>query len=313
MTTQTAESVLFGLALGDALGWPVEFSSLRTIKQVYGKEGIQEPPYPAQYTDDTQMTLALAEGVMDVGLNAPVDKMMDAIGARFLTWAGLQSDPAHTFAPGNTCLAGMRRYAESGDWRASGIAGSKGCGSAMRVAALGYFYQNAPDRLREIASASSQITHGHPAAIAGAVAAAYAVKLALDGVPSEDMVRQIEAFTEGMSEEFSAALYRLGHVMGWENDEHALAHLGEGWVAEEAVALGLFCVLRYPNDYTKCVRRGANLTGDSDTVACIAGGIQGARLGLEAIPAAWRSRCVNAAYLRQTAKKMAAAREKAGL
>ena len=84
-------------------------------------------------------------------------------------------------------------------------------------------------------------------------------------------------------------------------------------MAEEAVALALFCVIRYPDDYANCVRRGANLAGDSDSVACIAGGIQGARLGLEAIPAAWRARCVDAEYIRGLATRMAEAREKAGL
>lgn len=313
MTTQTAESILFGLALGDALGWPVEFKSLTIIKQMYGEEGIQEPPTPAQYTDDTQMTLALAEGVMDVGLNAPVSAIMDGIGAQFLTWAGLQDDPRYSFAPGTTCLAGMRRYAETGNWRTSGIETSKGCGSAMRVAALGYLYQHAPERLREIAIASSQITHRHPAAMAAAAGAAYAVKLALDGMEPKDMPRAIDVFTDGLSDEFTAAMHRIGHVAGWVNDEHALRHLGEGWVAEEAVALALFCVIRYPDDYANCVRRGANLAGDSDSVACIAGGIQGARLGLEAIPAAWRARCVDAEYIRGLATRMAEAREKAGL
>ena len=53
-----AEAILFGLALGDALGAPTEFLKLPEIKQQYGARGIQEPPDPALYTDDTQMTLA---------------------------------------------------------------------------------------------------------------------------------------------------------------------------------------------------------------------------------------------------------------
>jgi ADP-ribosylglycohydrolase len=77
-------------------------------------------------------------------------------------------------------------------------------------------------------------------------------------------------------------------------------------VGEEAVALAVYCVLRYPDDYTACVRRAANIDGDSDSVACIAGGIMGARLGLEAIPTAWRARCENAAYLDNLAGRLAA-------
>ncbi len=179
----------------------------------------------------------------------------------------------------------------------------------MRVATLGYFYQHDAVRLREVAIASSQITHRHPAALAGAVGAAYSVKLALDGVHPDGMPREVAAFTDGISDEFTAAIHRIGHVAGWVNDEHALAHLGEGWVAEEAVALALFCVMRYPDDYAKCVRRGANLTGDSDSVASIAGGIQAARLGLDAISADWRDRCEDADYLRDLALRMTAARD----
>jgi ADP-ribosylglycohydrolase len=313
MSIQTAESVLFGAALGDALGWPVEFTSLTAIKQKYGPAGIQEPPDPAEYTDDTQMTLALAEGLLDAGLNAPVDEIMDAIGTRFVTWLELQDDPHYSHAPGNACLAGMRRYKEGISWQTSGNPDSKGCGSAMRVAPLGYFYQHDPERLREIAIASSLITHGHPAALAASAGAAYAVKLALDSVHPDQLPRQIEAFTDGMSDDFTHALHRIGHVIGWVNDEHGLAHLGEGWVAEEAVALALFCTIRYPDDFVNGVRRGANLTGDSDSVASIAGGILGARLGLEAIPADWRTRCENADYIKDIAARMAAARTAAGL
>lgn len=313
MSIQTAESLLFGLALGDALGWPVEFSNLTAIKQQYGTAGIQEPPDPAEYTDDTQMTLALTEGLLDAGLNAPVDEIMDAIGARFVTWLELQNDPRYRRAPGNACLAGMERYQAGTQWRKSGNPDSKGCGSAMRVAPLGYFYQHDPERLREIAVASSVITHGHPAALAAATGAAYAVKLALDGVHPGEMPRRIAAFTDGMSDDFTHALHRIGHVTGWVNDEHGLAHLGEGWIAEEAVALALFCTIRYPDDYASGVRRGANLTGDSDSVASIAGGILGARLGLDAIPPDWRARCENATTIKDVAARMAAARTGAGL
>ncbi len=65
MDIQRAQAVLFGLAVGDALGYPVEFNSLEEIKQIYGPNGILEPPDPAHYTDDTQMTIALAEGLLE--------------------------------------------------------------------------------------------------------------------------------------------------------------------------------------------------------------------------------------------------------
>lgn len=298
------EAVLFGLALGDALGYPTEFMSLAEIKQVYGRQGIQEPPDPALYTDDTQMTLAVAEGLLNAGVDNDLDTQMNAIGRRFVDW---RFSPENNRAPGVTCIAGVERFDSGIPWREAGIANSKGCGSAMRVAAIGCLYQHDEQKLYEVAHASSLITHGHPAAIAGSIAAAYAVKLALDGVPVPQYLPKIMAFTDGISEEFEQALRHIGHAGAWADEEAALAHIGEGWVAEEAVALALYCVIRYPDDYVACVRRAANSEGDSDSVACIAGGIMGARLGLEAIPAAWRERCEKREYLRDIAARMAAA------
>jgi ADP-ribosylglycohydrolase len=178
----------------------------------------------------------------------------------------------------------------------------------MRVASLGYLYQYGETRLREVATATSLITHRHPTAIAATVAAAYLVKLALDGVPISTYMPHLYEFTTGISDEFDLAILRVGHVLGWTNEDLALDHIGQGWVGEEAVALALYCVLRYPDDYVACVRRAADTNGDSDSIACIAGGIMGAKLGLEAIPLDWRSRCENASGISELAQRLTAAR-----
>jgi ADP-ribosylglycohydrolase len=300
-----AAAVLFGLALGDAIGCPTEFMTLEQIKAKYGRRGIPEPPAPALFTDDTQMTLALTEGLLEAGLDADLDAQMQSVGQHFTAWL---HSPENNRAPGNTCLAGVRRYESGIPWRESGIAASKGCGSAMRVATVGYFYQGDPQRLRETAHASGVITHRHPTAVAASIAAAYLVKLALDGAPTRDYIPLTMHFTAEMSDEFDAALYRVGHAGAWNDEEAALRHIGEGWTGEEAVALAIYCVLRYPDDYAACMQRAATTNGDSDSIACIAGGIMGARLGLDAIPAAWRERCEKAEALNNLAARMAAAR-----
>lgn len=305
MSQKQAEAILFGLALGDALGWPTEFLSLPRIYSRFGQHGIQEPPDPALYTDDTQMTIALTEGLLDAGLDADIDTQMQAIAKRFVIW---KNSPENNRAPGNTCMAAVRHLEEGRNWREAGIVNSKGCGSAMRVATIGYLYQNDEAKLREVAQQSGIITHGHPAAVAGSIAAAYLVKLALDGVAPEEYMRRVLIFCDGISEDFDRAITRVSHVLGWGSETHSMRHLGEGWIAEEAVALALYCVLRYPDDYVATVRRGATSEGDSDSIACIAGGILGARLGIEAIPQDWRERCENKTYLSDLAKRMAEAR-----
>ena len=70
-------------------------------------------------------------------------------------------------------------------------------------------------------------------------------------------------------------------------DEDALRKLGQGWYADETFALAYFCILRYPDDYKKAVQTAVNITGDSDSVGSVAGGILGARLGVEAVPVSW--------------------------
>ena len=94
-------------------------------------------------------------------------------------------------------------------------------------------------------------------------------------------------FTGGISREFDEAILRVEKCLPWEDEEKALNYLGEGWVGEEAVALALYCFMRYPKAYEKVVIRGANTNGDSDSIACIAGSISGAYLGIDAIPGAW--------------------------
>jgi ADP-ribosylglycohydrolase len=294
MSIEKAQAMLLGLALGDALGWPTEFMNLRAIKQLYGPQGIDEPPDPARYTDDTQMTVALAEGLLDAGPGAPLDVLMEAIGGRFLAW---KDSPENNRAPGGTVMWALGHYENGTHWRESGKLDSKGCGSAMRVAPIGYLYRQDESRLREVAEASSLITHRHPAAVAASIAGAYLAGLALEEVPPGEYLRRVMLFCDGVSEDFDAAILRVGHVLGWVDEEAALRHIGEGWIGEEAIALALYCVLRYPDDYVACVRRAANTDGDSDSIASIAGGIMGARLGLDAIPADWIDRCENRDYL----------------
>ncbi len=296
--------MLFGLALGDALGWPVEFLTLAEIRTRFGRDGILELPDPALYTDDTQLTVAVAEALIEAG-QGTTDEIMQAMGRQFVKWF---HSPDSTRAPGNACLRGIARYEQGVAWHESGDPESKGCGSVMRVAAVGYLYQDNLHRLSEVARATSLITHRHPTAIAASLAAAYLVKLALDGEAPASYLSRIYALTTGLSDDLEQALRRVGHVIGWGDEVAAMRHIGDGWISEEAVALALYCVMRHPDDYVAAVRRGANSNGDSDSIASIAGGILGARLGIEAIPPVWQARCENRTYLLILAERLAAKR-----
>lgn len=300
-----ARAIIFGLALGDALGWPIEFLDLPLIRARYGRSGILAPPHPALYTDDTQMTAAVAEALVEAG-NQDLDTAMTALAQHFILW---KNNPiTATRAPGATCIRGVNALELGAPWREAGVKDSKGCGACMRVAPIGYFYQHEVERLTQAARAQGWLTHRHPASDAACLGAAYLVKLALDGVEPKEFPVRVRSVTAGLSGEFDSTLARLDQVRAWTDEEAALNYLGPtrggGWIAEEAVVMALYCVLRRPDDYPAAVTLAANISGDSDTVACITGGVMGARLGINAIPADWIERLENRDYLSSLAQRL---------
>jgi len=305
MDSDKAKGLIFGLAIGDALGYPTEFMTLSRIKTDFGPAGITDfPKSPALFTDDTQMSIAVAEALIKAG-DRDLESIMEAVKEEFVKW---RRSPENNRAPGNTCLSGVAAMERGVHWAESGVADSKGCGSAMRVAPIGYFYQHDSDKLKQVARASGLCTHGHRTAVAASIGAAYLVKLALDGIEPDRMIPETLSFTAGISREFETALSKVSECLKWPNEENALKHLGEGWIAEEAVALALYCFLKYPGDYVKTVLRGANTNGDSDSVACIAGGISGAYLGVAAIPDRWINNIEKSSYLEELALQLASAK-----
>jgi len=213
--------------------------------------------------------------------------------------------PENNRAPGKTCLTGVANMERGDHWSESGVSRSKGCGSAMRAAPIGYLYQNDPEKLKKVAHASGICTHGHQTGDAACIGSAYLVKLALDGIEPEEMIPALLNFTSGISDEFDNAVLKVNECIYWNDEEKALEYLGKGWIGEEAVALALYCFLKYPDDYNKAVLRGANTDGDSDSIACIAGAISGAFLGMKAIPQEWVKNIEKTEYLNDLSVRLA--------
>ena len=324
ITLDRIEGCILGLAIGDALGFPTEFRRRDAIASAFPPSGVDDfvalhdprwPPRPlivgrahppGTYSDDTQMTIALAEGLLAAGRDAPIDALMDSIGAAFIAWS---TSDDNNRAPGNACMTGAQRLARGVPWREAGVADSKGCGSAMRVAPIGIVYRADRTRLLEVARAQSILTHRHDAGIEGAAAAALLVKLALDGATPDAMFDAVMAECAPRSSDFAACFGKVrAYVARGVPPEIALTsgHLGESWVAEEAVASALYCFWRSPDDFRSVVLTAANTDGDSDSIACIAGSIAGAYVGAHAIPEGWRTKVENAAGLRALAARLAA-------
>ena len=306
MSLEKAKGVILGLAIGDAMGAPAEFMSLDQIKRVYGDRGIRDLPDLAVYTDDTQMSIAIAEALIEAG-HKDIETLMERVKEEFIKWYHAPDTPSR--APGKTCLTGVANMEKGIHWTRSGLPESKGCGSAMRSAAVGYYYQHNPEKLKGVAHITGICTHRHPTADAACIGAAYLVRLALDGVEPSRMIGKLLNFTRGISDEWEEAIEEVRKCLDWEDEEQALSFLGEGWVGEEAVALALYCFLRYPDSYEKCVLRAANTNGDSDSIACIAGAISGAYLGVKAIPKDWIERIENKDYLIDLGMRLVKTRE----
>ena len=182
-------------------------------------------------------------------------------------------------APGNTCLSALedRRYPEKADNT------SKGCGSVMRMAPAGLFFD--PKRAYEYGCKFSALTHGHQTGITAGGAFAMLIAQLLAGKPLDealDLVLDCLDREEDASE--TAAALRKARTA------KSISELGEGWVAEEALAIGVYCALKHTWKFKAGVLEAVNITGDSDSTGAIAGNILGVMNGENGIPADWISK-----------------------
>jgi ADP-ribosylglycohydrolase len=316
MASATASGCLFGLAYGDALGKPTEFLTVAEIRARYGPDGPRElEGDPALVTDDTQMTLAVGKAVL--AAPAPTaDMLVPLLRDRFLEWA---ASPDNNRAPGMTCLRACGDLSLGVPWTRATVAGSKGCGANMRVAPVGLVPTYDLDTLAGVAQLQAAMTHGHPTGLAASELTAYTIRLLRDGaepaaVPAllrarchdqrtvyrgdwlDDLWQRPGATTPAEFiargwDECLAALDRLDLALSRPDDgQDACQVTGEGWIAEEALATALLCAIRHAGDPVGALARGAATSGDSDSIACLAGAFVGASLGMPAWQAGWRER-----------------------
>ncbi|MFI6939677.1 ADP-ribosylglycohydrolase family protein [Streptomyces sp. NPDC050418] len=315
---QAATGSLIGLALGDALGFPTEFKEVPRILADYGPWRSLALPEPAIVTDDTQMTLALGRGLrsaMDRGLLGP-KRMENAVRPEFVEW---YQSPENNRAPGRTCMVACRLLNSDRPWQEASQIGSKGCGANMRVAPVGLVPGLSEEQRAGAAQLQSALTHGHPTALAASDLTARAVYLLAQGADPTALIGLLRSYAleqrttyherwlgdlwtyaqDPTAEHFISRgwdecldmLTRLAEAVHSANEEtDPCLAVGEGWIAEEALAAGLLCFLLFPSDPVTAVRRGAVSSGDSDSIACLAGAFAGAHLGAGRWPDAWAER-----------------------
>jgi ADP-ribosylglycohydrolase len=308
---------LLGGAVGDALGAPVEFMKLVQILRQCGPAGVRgHAPAAdgmARITDDTQMTLFTAEGLIRFGVRSRfrADSSPRAMVAyAYLRWlrtqgertrAGLEADAGgdgwlfghrelhQRRAPGLTCLSALRAMLSVDE---PAINNSKGCGGVMRVAPVGLFAWRlgwTPELTFDTGAQVAGITHGHPTGELAGGALAVMILALVDGANLAQAVyaaRQCLRTRPGHEETLAAIEGAERLARSDTRHDLAIARLGEGWVAEEALAIGLYCAL-VADTFGEGVLMAVNHDGDSDSTGSIAGNLLGTLLGVQAIPQEW--------------------------
>jgi ADP-ribosylglycohydrolase len=301
---------LLGGAVGDALGAPIEFMNLAEIHRHHGLDGVTDlvaGDWPVgSITDDTQMTLFTAEAMVRGRHRFDERGIASAAGVArraYLRWLHTQGESVpqdlldgwlvkvgglHARrAPGTTCLASLR--AGGNGTVESPANDSKGCGGIMRIAPVGL-------AMRDLAFTTgceiAAITHGHPT---GQLAAGYLADVVAKLVDGTQLRAAACAAADRLgkerAQEETTAAVEKAIALAAKGDPSAarVESLGGGWVAEEALAIGLYCAL-VARDFAHGVLLAVNHGGDSDSTGSIAGSLLGLVHGEAGIPKHWLER-----------------------
>lgn len=322
------QGCLIGGAIGDALGYAVEFSSESSIFSRYGKSGITEYELQngkAVVSDDTQMTMftatALLDGITRGRLRGIMGSFASYIGFEYEGWYLTQTKPFpinieenyakyswlmnmpemfERRAPGNTCLSALAS-GEKGTLD-NPINNSKGCGGIMRVAPIGlyltHFEHMTQEEIDTVGAEAAAITHGHELGYIPAAALVHIINM----IVKNDNLSVLQAVNDSISAMqglfkncthigyFTELMKKAVDLAQKECDDLAAIHqLGEGWVAEETLAIAAYCGIKYQDDFEKAVCTAVNHNGDSDSTGAVCGNIIGAYLGYAAIPQKYKA------------------------
>ncbi|MGF7234931.1 MAG: ADP-ribosylglycohydrolase family protein [Frankia sp.] len=304
---------LLGGALGDALGAGIEFLSLDEIRARHGPAGVAGPTsaygVAAPITDDTQMTLFTVEGLIRAsvrgrskGICHPPTVLWRAY-QRWLATQELTAPPERPDgwlagqpvlyarrAPGNACLSGLGAPT-MGTPDQPANPESKGCGAVMRSAPFGLVPWSAADAWRQARECAVQ-THGHRSGYLAAATLAWIVREIVDGHDLDAAARSALArlATErggGEVRDALAAALEAAELDRGSPGAATVETLGGGWVAEEALAIAVYCAAAAPDDPRTALLAAVNHSGDSDSTGAICGNLIGAELGDLGLPWEW--------------------------
>lgn len=291
-TRDRALGAMIGLAVGDALGTTLEFKARDSYPLL--TDMIGGGPFrlkPGQWTDDTSMTLALMDSLLEHPSLDEADLM-----ERFVRWyeQGQYSSTGRCFDIGITTRQALGRWKQTGNPVAgSTSANTAGNGSLMRLAPVAIRWWRDREMLRDVAARQSRTTHGAPETVDACVAYAELLADAIAGRPCSEVLRSRRGNYAGAIADIMAGAWR---------GKPREAIKASGYVAHSLEA-ALWCVGR-TSCFEEAVLLAANLGDDADTTAAIAGQLAGALYGLEAVPKRWRGKISLAAEIKKNAERL---------
>ncbi|MGN0081362.1 MAG: ADP-ribosylglycohydrolase family protein [Bacteroides fragilis] len=276
---------MYGVAVGDALGGPLEFMAEAEIKEKYGLVtemigGGWLNLEPGETTDDTAMTLAVAEGIMVVGEYYKNSRaVITNIGQNFLDWYDTQPKDV-----GNTCAA-VINYVKNTGWntpeawmngsiqfdRNSG-GRSGGNGALMRTVPVGLVYNWADDGMHEGYTTDGECSFN-------AMATTIARMTHWDGDAAKLVCDYSRMISRAARYDFTIGAY-IEFMEKYKQDNITPS----GYSLESMAAAIWACKT---TNFENSLIRAVNLGGDADTIGAIAGGMAGAYYGYSQIPARW--------------------------
>lgn len=275
---------LIGLAIGDALGAPIEFSDPGTFSPITGFQSGGPFNLPAgTWTDDTSLALCLAESLIECRVFNPTDQL-----DRYWRWYhdGHLSATGHCFDIGNTTRKALDKFNQTGEsFPGPTHDRSASNGSLMRLAPVPLFFHKDPGEAIRLSGESSRTTHGHRDPVDACRYAGAIIAGACNGEKKAELLSSLYAPIEG---------YWDAHPLNEKIEEVASGSFLEREPPEikgrahavRALEAALWAFAKGKN-FRESVLLAVNLGDDADTTGAICGQIAGAHYGMEGIPKEW--------------------------
>lgn len=278
------KGAVLGLAIGDALGMPVEGLSSGEIEANFGviDDFIPSPDgsKAGEWTDDTQEMLILSESIINSVYLDPHDLSRRLVSAM---------NNGKLIKAGPTTRKAIYNLQMGGTWVNSGVDADT-CGAAMRVAPIGLIYNFSFGLVDKYAYIQSMVTHRGKAAIGGAVAVATAISCICHQYDRKNLLKEVITKTEKYDKLVS------GKIASGSAE-------GVSIYSWDAVPAAFYCFLNF-NSYEECVLNAVNMGGDTDSIGAMAGAMKGAEMGIHNIPKGWVDRVKETEYLQEIADQL---------